>query len=400
LSSFDAIEEPLVKYFPATGKFVPDDFRNITDEGGGTFRMFERFNQEWWDGDRDTENKDRQRAEVKGLGPHQHHGERFEYASTWRLNPDFHGTSGFCHLFQLKALNGDSGAPLVTLSIHGDEASVEANPGGPHIVARVFRWKPGVWQTVVIRIKTSAESDGEIGVSVDGDPFQGKTGIALSRPGSDAYRPKWGLYRRAATHQGMGTDFVEHRNVSARKLGVEPIANERIETEARMLAASHSPEEALGRLQARPASAARDFAIASIAALWAETNPSAAMEWAERLPRGALRADATARIFSRWSDQDVAAAKTWLVAHAPDSDLDPIVWLFTTDTTYRYVNRPVALESLSLIKDPDLRLKAFEHVLEIWARTEKKAAIGFANASPLLTPEQKNELVRRLGGAK
>src|SRR5829696_6707217 len=64
LSSFEAIEEPLVKFFPATGKFERDAFVNITDQGGGVFRFTNRFNADWWDGDRDTENKDRQRAEV------------------------------------------------------------------------------------------------------------------------------------------------------------------------------------------------------------------------------------------------------------------------------------------------------------------------------------------------
>ena len=54
LSSFEAIEEPSVKFFPATGKFVPDTFVNITDRGDGTFRFAHRFNAAWWDGDRDT----------------------------------------------------------------------------------------------------------------------------------------------------------------------------------------------------------------------------------------------------------------------------------------------------------------------------------------------------------
>src|SRR4051812_10484467 len=150
LSSFEGIEEPLVKFFPATGKFERDAFVNITDRGGGTVRMTLRYNAEWWDGDRDTLNKDRQRAEVKGLGPHQKHGDTFDYETTWRSNPGFRGSNGFCHIFQLKATNGDSGAPLITLSIRGDKATVEANPAGPKIIAREFSWKPDTWQTVRI----------------------------------------------------------------------------------------------------------------------------------------------------------------------------------------------------------------------------------------------------------
>ena len=400
LSSFEAIEEPLVKFFPATGRFAPDDFVNITDRGGGTFRMFDRYDAAWWDGDRDTTNRDRQRAEVKGLGPHQRHGDTFEYATTWRLNPGFRGTAGFCHLFQLKAINGDSGAPLVTLSIHGDKATVEANPAGPKIVAREFSWQPDTWLTVRIRVKTSPRADGELLVSVNGDEFQGKTGVELSRPDADEYRPKWGLYRRAAVNAPMGDDYVEHKDITARNLLWTDPDNAVLETESRRMATNSSPLQALAWLQAQPTSAARDFAIASLAALWAETDAGVAMAWANKLPPGALRADAVGRIFSRWADQDVKGASEWLRAHATDTALDPIVWLFVTDTTFRYVNRPVALDAAPLIHDPDLRAKAFEHVAEIWARTQRAAAVDFIEGSHALDASQKKAITQRIGGRR
>lgn len=204
LSSFEGIEEPSVKYFPATGQFQPDSFVNITDEGGGVFRMFLRYGSDWWDGDRDTTNRDRQRAEVKGLGPHQFNGDTFEYATTWRSNPEFKGTGRFCHIFQLKAINGDDGAPLVTLSLSKDlVAGVHYWPGHEKgsQAARQFSWKPGVWQTVRIRIKTSQGNDGEVLVSVDGDAFQGKTGIAVYRPDATEYRAEMGdVSRRESRH--------------------------------------------------------------------------------------------------------------------------------------------------------------------------------------------------------
>ena len=60
--------------------------------------------------------KDRQRAEVKGLGPHQKTNQTFEYSMQWRTNPEFVGINRFCHIFQLKATDGDNGAPLVRFS--------------------------------------------------------------------------------------------------------------------------------------------------------------------------------------------------------------------------------------------------------------------------------------------
>ncbi|MDO8544002.1 MAG: heparin lyase I family protein [Opitutaceae bacterium] len=396
LSSFEALEEPLVQFHPASGRFEPDSFINITEVEPGTFRMSARYRTEWWDGDRDTTNRDRQRAEVKGLGPHQRHGDAYEYTTTWRSNARFRGSTGFCHLFQLKSINGDSGAPLVTLSIRGDKAVVEANPDGPKIVAREFGWKPVTWQTVRIRVRTTPNRDGELMVSVDGDAFVGKTNVALSRPEADSYRPKWGLYRRAAVNAPMGDDYVEHKDVSAQCVGAAGIENAPMETKARLEAAAATPEVALRSLTAQPPSAARDFAVASIAALWAETAPPAAMAWAEKLPPGAARANAIGRIFSRWTDRDVTAAVKWLHVRAPRADLDELVWLFVTDTTYRYVQRSLALEAIPLIVDRELRANAMEHVAEIWSRAELERATDHVQQSPALAADQKKKIVERI----
>lgn len=405
LSSFEAIEEPLVKFFPATGKFVPDDFRNIAEVEPGTFRMRDRFGAEWWDGDRDTENNDRQRAEVKGLGPHQHDGETFFYATTWRTNPEFRGTAGFCHVFQLKATNGEASLPLVTISIAGSKVIVEATPVGAKVIVRSFPWKPGTWQTVRLIIKTSRAANGVLLASVDGDPFQGKTDFELSRVEADEYRPKWGLYRKATVGAPMGDDYTEHRDVRALRLDggadythADPqrIAAERdnaeFEREARAKAQASSAKNALTWLQTLAEGAPRDFALGSLAALWAETDPAKAMAWAEEFPRRAVRLDAAVRIFFRWADQDVTAAAAWLARRAPDPDYDEIAWLFATDTTYRYVNRRIALDGAALISRAVLRAAAFEHVVLIWARTEPAAAAGFLAATPALSAEQKQTI--------
>jgi len=400
LSSFEAIEEPLVKLYPAIGKFESDSFINITEVGSGTFRMSERYNAEWWDGDRDTTNTDRQRAEVKGLGAHQKHGETFLYTTTWRSNPEFRGSGGFCHLFQLKSTNGDSGAPLVTLSIHGNRATVEANRVGPKIIAREFPWKPATWQTVRIRIKTAPTTDGELMVSVDGDAFQGRSGIELSRPDANEYRPKWGLYRRAATGMTMGNDYVEHKAVSAEKIGVPAIENASLESAARERGVGSSPEKALGWLQSQPASAGRDYALGTLAALWAETDTAAAMTWSEAQESPGVRHDAVERVFSRWENRDITAAMKWLHTRAPNRELDELLWLLATDTTYRYVNRPIALDAAALIVQPELRAAAFDHVVLIWARHSADEAARFLAGTSALTADQKASILRKFRPAE
>jgi hypothetical protein len=404
LSSFEAIEEPLVKYYPLVGKFEADPLANITDVGGGAFRMFARYNAKGWDGDRDTLNHDRQRVEVKGLGPHQRNGDTFEYTTTWRSNPGFRGSHGFCHLFQLKATNGDSGAPLLTLSVHGSsgEATVDANTAQGKITARTFSWRADTWQTVRIRVKTSPQRDGEVMVSIDGDEFRGVRGVEVSRPGANEYRPKWGLYRRAGTESDMGDDYVEHKNVSAQQIAPDAAAidNAALEIAARELARKSSPQEALAWLQSRPASAGRDFALGSIAALWAERQPSHAMAWTVKLPAGPLRADVIERVFSRWADRDVKAASGWVKENAPRPELDPLLWLFTTDTTYRYVNRTVALDAAPLITDPELRAQAFDHVVLIWARQHPDEARTFLKQTPALTAVQKKTITDKIRGGR
>jgi Polysaccharide lyase len=225
LADFEGIEEPELRYVVATGKFVPDDYVNIRDVAPGIVRMTLRYRGgDWWDSDRDRIDTSRQRAEVKGVGARQKTGETFEYATTWRTNPELRPALRFCHVFQLKALDGDNGAPLVVLSIlgHTGKAAVRYWSGDAKgfSIVREVAWKPDTWQTIRFRIKTSPQADGEILVSVDGDEFSGLKGVPVFRPEATGYRPKWGLYRGIDKDKPMpmGDDWVEHKDAAARKL--------------------------------------------------------------------------------------------------------------------------------------------------------------------------------------
>jgi hypothetical protein len=221
LGSFGGIEEPAQVYHAGARKFTADNFKNITDQGAGTFRMFLRYNHSRWDGDRTTGNTDRQRAEVKVLGPRQKPGETFEYASTWRLNPGFKNGSHFCHVMQVKGYGGgEIAAPLVTTSILTNTASAVRYVSGSNgfQIARSFTFSPGDWRSVRVRLKVSTTNSGELRASINGDALQGKTGVPMYRAGAPEYQPKWGLYRGVDTKQPFGDDYVEHRAVSANKL--------------------------------------------------------------------------------------------------------------------------------------------------------------------------------------
>lgn len=397
LGSFEGIEEPLVRYTPAAGTFVPDSFVNITELGDGAFRMRLRYRSDVWDGDRDTRNKDRQRAEVKGLGRHQKTGETFEYSTTWRSSPGFRGASRFCHIFQLKSTNGDSGAPVVTLSIDEGRQSASVRYWSGHAkdstVARDFPWTPGTWQTVRIRVTTSPENaaTGAVLASVNGDEFQGARDVPVFRTGASDYRPKWGLYRAAKPNLDMGDDFIEHRAISA-----NPLAQ-----------ASH-PEETFGasdqkdwaqqfaRLQAQPRSVARNEQLATIAAEWAVHDPRAAMAAVEQLVSSDGAPAARQRVFNRWTDIDPVAVLEWAKRQPVSAELDDLLWYFATDTTLRYVRRPLALEGAATIGEPSLRGQALEHVVLIWARSEPAEAGRYIQKSSALTEKQRNALLEKI----
>jgi hypothetical protein len=199
--------------------------------------MLVRYRGDWWDGDQSTDRRDRQRAEVKGLGPHQHDGETFEYSTTWRTNDDFTDAAKlttvayddpiqkrrrhFVHVFQLKATDGSAGPPLVTVSVEEGNrtATVDYWPGTSQqpIVVRTFDWRPGQWMRVAMRIKISP-TDGQVQASIDGDAFSGASGVPVFRTNSTDYRPKWGLYRAAGPGSGAHDDWVEHRDVLVRRM--------------------------------------------------------------------------------------------------------------------------------------------------------------------------------------
>src|SRR4051812_28635827 len=157
-AGFEGLEEASVIYFPDTNSFQndPTNFNHFVDEGGGMFRTTLRNfypTLGWWDGDRDTTNTDRQRTEVKGIDNlgHQKVGQTFEYSFDFRTNPGFTATSRFCHVFQLKASDGNDGPPLVTVTLRksgsaGEGPIITPTDGAPRISTPTFLFFSGAWE--------------------------------------------------------------------------------------------------------------------------------------------------------------------------------------------------------------------------------------------------------------
>jgi autotransporter-associated beta strand protein len=243
-AGFEGLEEPTVIYFPASNTFQndPTNYQNHVDEGGGLFRDTLRNEYPtplppytsgpgWWDGDgADSSRTDRQRSEPKGivgLG-HQQVEQTFEYSFDFRTNPGFTATSNFCHVFQLKATNGDDSPPLATISLYKNGSGIQGRvdcftdgtSGTPQneIIPTTFSYTAGQWIHFVIRITPCAqgETTGGIQLSVNGGAFNGVTNQAIDLQGSTDFRPKFGFYRQITTSNGVpaGDSWVEHRTIT------------------------------------------------------------------------------------------------------------------------------------------------------------------------------------------
>ncbi len=243
-ADFEGLESPTVIYFPDTNTFEtdPTDFVHEIDEGDSMFRQVLRNEYPtpqppyapgpgWWDGDgADPANTDRQRVEPKGIVGLGHQGvdQTFEYSFDFRTDPTFQATSDFCHIFQLKALDGDDSPPLATISLYKNGSGIQGRvdcftdgtSGTPQteIIPTTFNYTAGQWIHFDIRITPCAqgESTGEILLSVNGGPFTGIANAAIDLADSTTYRPKFGFYRGMSTSNGVpvGDSWVEHRTIT------------------------------------------------------------------------------------------------------------------------------------------------------------------------------------------
>jgi hypothetical protein len=221
IGSFEGEEEPTVIYDVSDGGTRSDSYDNMVSASNGMKATLRFRRNDWWDGDRSTSSTDRGRAEVKGLGAHQKSNETFEYRTRWRTSSGFKASGKFCHIFQLKATNGDwTGAPLVVSSLHSTTSqTVRYNSGTAEnfATARSFGFSVNSFQDLKIRVKT-ASSGGYVTASVNGDSFSGATSKNMTRSGASDYRPKWGLYRGFAANDDVNDASIEHTNVQSNKI--------------------------------------------------------------------------------------------------------------------------------------------------------------------------------------
>jgi hypothetical protein len=156
-------------------------------------------------------NFDRVRMEIKGgsgsPSDMQHtSGQTAYYRWKFRLASDFIGSSSFTHIFQIKAFNGDDGAPLITITPRSSTLQIIHDSGsgsGSLGVVKEVSLTPfkGVWVEAFVQYKSSEGSGGNFQISLkrvsDGVTLLSYNNSACDmwRTGADYNRPKWGVYR-------------------------------------------------------------------------------------------------------------------------------------------------------------------------------------------------------------
>ncbi|MDA3892696.1 MAG: T9SS type A sorting domain-containing protein [Salinivirgaceae bacterium] len=176
------------------------------------------------DKDRDTDNTDRQRNEIKAYSGSDDElkafsGESLRYHWYFQLEKNFSISNNFSHFFQLKAVGGSySSQPVVTISgsinsskqqfeiIHsrltGSEDEQLANTNWD-------RANTGEWME--IEVLATYKDSGYLKVSItnlNGDTILSTENkkIDMWREGSEFVRPKWGIYRSLSTKQFLNED--------------------------------------------------------------------------------------------------------------------------------------------------------------------------------------------------
>lgn len=157
---------------------------------------------------------DRVRMEIKGgsgsPAAMQHtQGQTAYYRWKFKLDAGFIPSSRFTHIFQIKAIEGDAGAPLVTITPRAGNPqkmqiihSAGEGSGSLGTVHQVdlapFK---GTWVEAYVKYKSSEGSAGTFEITIkrisDGVTLlsYSRTGIDMWRTDADYNRPKWGVYR-------------------------------------------------------------------------------------------------------------------------------------------------------------------------------------------------------------
>jgi hypothetical protein len=162
----------------------------------------------------DGSNTDRQRVEVKAYKGSPSNATASKDQTTtykWKfrpMSPYPQSPSGnFHHIFQVKAVDGDDGYPILTFSVDGGNLKFKHSPIGADasqvqtLAQTAFSNIDGQWVEATVTMKHS--DSGTINMTLkklDGTTLMSYSGTKDNwRSGATINRPKWGIYRKLFT---------------------------------------------------------------------------------------------------------------------------------------------------------------------------------------------------------
>lgn len=191
---------------PAFGRHIAEVYDNTLHKN-----VFAFYIHVTPDNDRCT-NFDRQRNEIKTYGPSPDSLKGFlndtvTYRWKFRLDTGFKASPSFTHIHQIKAGDGDDGAPLITLTPrYGTPQKLQVIHTGSSSSTSLGTVKSvdltpfyGTW--VEVEEKVIYKTQGSYAVTIkkisDGTVLlsYSNSNIDLWRNGTTFMRPKWGIYR-------------------------------------------------------------------------------------------------------------------------------------------------------------------------------------------------------------
>jgi hypothetical protein len=134
---------------------------------------------------------------------------------------------------------------------------------------------------------------------------------------------------------------------------------------------------------------ARISAESYIASTWVRQNPAAAAAWALRMPDNR---NVLATITQEWAAQDSAAAARWLDTVPSGDARDSAVVNFSRSVVDSDPEGAVAWAAT--ISQPAQRDSTIGEVFRQWKRTDRKAAEAWLHATPALTKEARERMLR------
>ena len=136
-----------------------------------------------------------------------HDGDTFTYSWKFKLDSNFIANPSFCHIHQIKAVGGDDGAPIITLTTRTGTPDMlqlifspaKGSGGGGTLKEAVLSQFKGVWIEALETVTYNVHGQYSIILKRIGDSntifSYINNDIGLSRSGAYFYRPKIGIYR-------------------------------------------------------------------------------------------------------------------------------------------------------------------------------------------------------------